>query len=165
MSNAFDTQFPTKLIPISKLPSVIKDLRSNDKKIVFTNGCFDILHKGHVYYLRESKALGDILFIGLNSDASVKRLKGDDRPINSELDRAYILDALEFVDFIVIFEEDTPLNLIQEIRPDVYTKGGDYSLENIIGPGLGSRIVEDYGGSVVLVKLVEGYSTTALINN
>lgn len=163
MDRTVEYQFKKKLIPASELSATIEGLRISDKKIVFTNGCFDILHKGHIHYLRESRMLADVLIVGLNSDASVKRLKGENRPINSEQDRAYVLEALDFVDYIVIFDEDTPLKLIQQIQPDIYTKGGDYSMQNIIGPGLGGDIIEAYGGRVVIVKLVDGYSTTSLI--
>lgn len=126
------------------------------KKIVFTNGCFDILHIGHIRYLQETAKLGDLLVVGLNSDQSVKRLKGEERPINNEQDRAEVLCALEFVDYVVIFEEDTPYDLISKIQPDVLTKGGDYKEEEIVG----ADIVKQRGGKVVLVPFVEGKSTT-----
>lgn len=129
------------------------------KKIVFTNGCFDILHIGHIRYLQKAAKLGDVLVVGLNSDASVKRLKGEERPINSELDRAEQLCALEFVDYVVIFEEDTPLELIKKIQPDVLVKGGDYSNEYVVG----TNEVEARGGKLVLIPFVEGKSTTNII--
>lgn len=129
------------------------------QKIVFTNGCFDILHVGHIRYLREAAGLGDILIIGLNSDASVKRLKGPERPINSQSERAEMLSVLGFVDYVVIFDEDTPLQLINEIQPDVLVKGGDYLPENVVG----REEVEDRGGKLVLIPFVEGKSTTHLI--
>lgn len=129
------------------------------KKIVFTNGCFDILHIGHIRYLQKAAKLGDMLVVGLNSDASVKRLKGEERPINSELDRAEQLCALEFVDYVVIFEEDTPLELIKKIQPDVLVKGGDYSNEYVVG----TNEVEARGGKFVLIPFVEGKSTTNII--
>jgi D-beta-D-heptose 7-phosphate kinase/D-beta-D-heptose 1-phosphate adenosyltransferase len=128
-------------------------------KIVFTNGCFDILHFGHVDYLRRAAALGDVLVVGVNSDASVRRLKGKDRPVNSQEDRAAILAALEFVDYVVIFDEDTPYELIRGIRPDVLVKGADYRPEDVVGKDL----VEAYGGALTLLPLVKGRSTTALI--
>lgn len=131
-----------------------------NKKIVFTNGCFDILHAGHVRYLQEAAGLGDILVVGLNSDASVKRLKGEERPINSEGDRAEVLCALEYVDYVVIFEEDTPLELITALQPDVLVKGGDYTPEEVVG----KDVVEARGGKLVLVPFVEGKSTTNIIN-
>lgn len=131
-----------------------------NKKIVFTNGCFDILHVGHIRYLQEAAKLGDLLIVGLNSDDSVRRLKGSDRPINSELERAEMLVSLGFVDYVTIFDEDTPLNIIKLIQPDVLVKGGDYSIDNVVG----RKEVEDRGGSVVLIPFVEGKSTTNIIN-
>ena len=140
----------------------IEDFRkeNNNKKIVFTNGCFDILHIGHIQYLREAAKLGDILVIGLNSDSSVKRLKGDGRPVNNQDDRAELLAALGFVDYVVVFDEDTPLNLIKMIQPDVLVKGGDYVNEYVIG----TREVENRGGKLVLIPFSEGKSTTGIIN-
>lgn len=130
-----------------------------DKRIVFTNGCFDILHVGHIRYLRQAAELGDVLVIGLNSDASVRRLKGEGRPVNPEADRAEILAALKFVDYIVAFEEDTPLELIRAIQPDVLVKGGDYTPEQVVG----RDIVEERGGRLVLIDFVAGRSTTGII--
>lgn len=129
------------------------------KKIVFTNGCFDILHLGHVHYLSAAKDLGDILVIGLNSDDSVKRLKGENRPMNTQYARALLLAALQFVDFVIIFDEDTPLNLIQQITPHVLVKGGDYKIEDVVG----AEWVMAHGGKVEIVDFVEGYSSTNLI--
>ena len=129
------------------------------KKIVFTNGCFDILHAGHVRYLTEAKKFGDILIVGLNSDASVKKLKGDSRPINSEQDRAEVLLGLKAVDEVVIFSEQTAENLISKIQPDIYVKGGDYNLENLPE----AKIVQSYGGEVKFINLVEGRSTSNII--
>lgn len=130
-----------------------------EKRIVFTNGCFDILHVGHIRYLRQAAAQGDMLVVGLNSDASVKRLKGEGRPVNSEDDRAELLASLPFVDYIVIFEEDTPYELIKQIQPDVLVKGGDYIPEDVVG----RDIVEGRGGKLVLIDFVEGRSTTGII--
>lgn len=130
-----------------------------NQKIVFTNGCFDILHVGHIRYLQEAARLGDLLIIGLNSDASVKRLKGQERPINGELERAEMLGALGFVDYVAIFEEDTPLNLINTIQPDVLVKGGDYTPDEVVG----KKEVEERGGKLVLIPFVEGKSTTNII--
>ena len=144
---------------------VSEDLISSFRKghkgriIVFTNGCFDILHVGHVRYLQEAAQLGDILIIGLNSDASVKRLKGSDRPINNELERAEVLCALGFVDYVAIFDEDTPLELIQKVEPDILVKGGDYKPEEVVG----KEFVEARGGRLVLVPFVEGKSTSSII--
>jgi rfaE bifunctional protein nucleotidyltransferase chain/domain len=123
--------------------------------LVFTNGCFDILHRGHVEYLQASKALGAKLVVGLNSDGSVRRLKGLSRPVNTQEDRAAVLLALKCVDEVIVFEEDTPLRLIQEIKPDIITKGGDYSAENVVGFGLAKVIVMPY---------LKGYSTTRVLN-
>ena len=131
-----------------------------NKKLVFTNGCFDILHRGHIEYLNEAKELGDKLIIGVNSDNSVKRLKGESRPLNNELDRAYILDNLKCVDFVMIFDEDTPYNLIDAIKPDLLVKGGDWKPEDIVG----SDIVLANGGEVKSLKFVDNYSSTDLIN-
>lgn len=135
---------------------LIADLKRNGKKIVFTNGCFDILHFGHISYLREAKSYGDVLVVGLNSNESVRRLKGDSRPINDEFERAQILKELECVDFVIIFNEDTPLNLINKIKPDILVKGADYEGKEIVG----SEIVSD----VRLVTFVPNKSTTNIIN-
>ena len=132
----------------------------NKKKIVFTNGCFDILHIGHIRYLEEAAKLGDLLVVGINSDASVKHLKGEGRPINSERDRVELLSALGFVDYVLIFEQDTPLELIKMIQPDVLVKGGDYSNEYVVG----TNEVEARGGKLVLLPFVDGKSTTNIIN-
>lgn len=149
---------------INKLISgnAIDAFRKNhaDKKVVFTNGCFDIMHVGHLRYLQEAAKLGDILIVAINSDASVKRLKGPVRPINTELERAEMMCALGFVDYVAIFEEDTPLELIKIIQPDVLVKGGDYSNEYVIG----TNEVEARGGKLVLIPFVEGKSTTNIIN-
>jgi rfaE bifunctional protein nucleotidyltransferase chain/domain len=128
--------------------------------LVFTNGCFDVLHRGHVTYLAQARALGGSLIVGVNSDASVKRQgKGDDRPINSELDRMMVLAALESVSLVVLFEEDTPLNLINTCRPDVLVKGGDWSIENIVG----AREVQGWGGAIHSIPFLHERSTTALL--
>lgn len=131
-----------------------------DKKIVFTNGCFDILHVGHKRYLQEAASLGDILVVGVNSDDSVRRLKGSDRPVNSEQDRVEMLCAIGFIDYVVIFGEDTPYELIKKIQPDVLVKGGDYKPEEVVG----RDIVEGRGGKLELIKFVDGKSTTNIIN-
>ncbi|PIP91545.1 MAG: D-glycero-beta-D-manno-heptose 1-phosphate adenylyltransferase [Bdellovibrionales bacterium CG12_big_fil_rev_8_21_14_0_65_38_15] len=131
-----------------------------NKKIVFTNGCFDILHPGHVAYLNEAKSLGDKLVVGLNSDASVKRLKGEDRPVNNESDRMFMLLNLKSVDHVIIFNEDTPFELIQELKPDVLVKGGDWKPEQIVG----SDIVLANGGEVKSLKFIDGHSTSTLIS-
>ena len=133
---------------------------NKDKKIVFTNGCFDILHVGHKRYLEQASALGDVFVIGVNSDASVKRLKGPSRPVNSEQDRMEILSALGFVDYVVLFDEDTPYELINKIQPDILVKGGDYTVDKVVG----KDIVEARGGRVELIPFVDGKSTTSIIN-
>jgi rfaE bifunctional protein nucleotidyltransferase chain/domain len=132
---------------------------NKDKKIVFTNGCFDILHRGHVAYLNEAKSCGDLLVLGLNSDASVKRLKGEERPINNELDRKFVLENLKAVDFVEVFTEDTPINLITRIMPNVLVKGGDWKVEDIVG----SKEVMANGGDVYSLNFVDGFSTTSTI--
>ena len=129
------------------------------KSVVFTNGCFDILHVGHVTYLQKAKDLGDILVVGLNSDDSVRRLKGESRPINNESDRREVLLALRSVDFVAVFEEDTPLDLIKAIKPDILVKGGDYTVDTIVG----ADFVIENGGKVEVIPLVEGKSTTSII--
>lgn len=134
--------------------------RFDGKKVVFTNGCFDILHRGHVTYLNEARKLGDALIVGLNSDASVKRLKGPQRPINNELDRMFVMQNLRCVDAVEIFAEDTPLELIKLIRPKVLVKGGDWKIDQIVG----GREVISWGGEVLSLNFVNGYSTTTVIN-
>lgn len=137
----------------------IKALQQQNKKVVFTNGCFDLLHVGHVRYLAEAKKLGDFLIVGINSDESVKRLKGPTRPIQNQQDRAEILKALEAVDETVIFTEDTPENLIKSIRPDILVKGGDWSVDQIVG----GPFVQSYGGQVCSLTFIDGKSTTKII--
>lgn len=129
------------------------------KKIVFTNGCFDILHVGHVAYLNEARKLGDALFLGLNSDDSIKRLKGSDRPINKEADRKYVLENLRAVSFVEIFTEDTPLELIEQVKPSILVKGGDWKPEQIVG----SEFVLNNGGEVLSLNFIEGHSTSSII--
>lgn len=146
-----------KVVPFQKIAEELSPLRS--KKIVFTNGCFDLLHVGHVRYLQEAKSQGQLLVVGVNSDASVKRLKGPTRPIQNENDRAEILAALAAVDFVVIFEEDTPATLIEAVRPNVLVKGGDWKPEQIVG----GTFVLSYGGEVKSLQFVEGRSTTKII--
>lgn len=140
------------------LEKFLKD--NSDKRIVFTNGCFDILHRGHVTYLTEARKLGDLLVVGLNADASVKRLKGPERPINNETDRQYVLSQLKAVDFVEIFTEDTPLNLINKVKPKILVKGGDWKIDQIVG----AKEVIANGGDVFSLNFVDGYSTTNLIN-
>lgn len=139
---------------------IINLAKEQGKKVVFTNGCFDILHVGHISYLEMAKKQGDILIVGVNSDESTKRLKGPTRPINSEKDRAAMLSALKAVDYTVIFEEDTPEDLIAYLKPSIHVKGGDYKKENLPE----TKIVEAYGGKVIILNFVEGKSTTNIIN-
>jgi rfaE bifunctional protein nucleotidyltransferase chain/domain len=153
--------FSGKLVESGELAALRAQWRAEGRKVVFTNGCFDILHRGHVEYLSKASDMGDVLVVGLNTDASVKRLKGESRPINDEQARALILASLGFVDAVVLFDEDTPYELIKAIRPDVLVKGADYKPEEIVG----YDIVTSYGGKVETVPLVEGYSTTSIISN
>ena len=151
---------PHKICSRVDLKAFVNRARLLGKKIVFTNGVFDILHQGHIKVLTEAAVLGDVLIVGLNSDGSVKRLKGKERPVNQEECRALILASLVMVDVVVIFEEDTPLELIKLIVPDVLVKGGDYTKNTIVG----AEIVESGNGQVVVVPLEEGFSTTSTIN-
>jgi D-beta-D-heptose 7-phosphate kinase/D-beta-D-heptose 1-phosphate adenosyltransferase len=137
----------------------LEPARSDNRRIVFTNGCFDILHRGHITYLSQAKALGDILVVGVNSDDSVRRLKGSSRPINSLADRMGVLAALHCVDHVIAFDEDTPCELVRAIRPDIFVKGGDYTLDRLPE----ASIVEAYGGSVRILPFVADRSTTDLI--
>ncbi len=134
--------------------------QTQGKRLVFTNGCFDILHRGHVSYLAEARRLGDFLVVGLNSDASVKRLKGSERPINNEDDRRYVLGQLKSVDHVEIFTDDTPLNLIMAVSPKILVKGGDWKIDQIVG---GREVIAN-GGEVFSLNFVDGYSTTSIIN-
>jgi rfaE bifunctional protein nucleotidyltransferase chain/domain len=142
-----------------ELLRIINDLKAEGKRIVFTNGCFDLLHIGHVRYLEEAKALGDVLVVGVNSDASVRKLKGPKRPILPEEERAEILSGLGCVDHITLFNEMDPLKLIASLRPDVLVKGGDWTKEQIVG----KEVVERSGGEVVIIPFVKGASTSNLI--
>lgn len=139
---------------------VIKELDYKNSKIVFTNGCFDVLHYGHIHLLKEAKKLGDILIVGLNSDSSVTRLKGKSRPFFSQNIRLKVLESIKYVDYVIIFDEDTPLELIKLLLPHVIVKGSDYSLGDIIG----KEIIEKSGGDIVIVKRIDGLSTTRIIN-
>jgi D-beta-D-heptose 7-phosphate kinase/D-beta-D-heptose 1-phosphate adenosyltransferase len=147
---------------VRRLDQLLPELaahRTQGKKIAFTNGCFDILHAGHVSFLRESRRRGDLLVVGLNSDASIRRLKGAGRPVNHEADRVMVLSELESVDYIVVFDEDTPIKLIEAILPEALIKGADYKKKQVVG----WQVVEKHGGKVVLVDLVKGRSTTNII--
>jgi len=149
-----------KVLKINELVSELENLKSQGKQIVSTNGCFDILHIGHVRYLQKSASLGDILVLCLNSDRSVKALKGDSRPLNNENDRAEVLAGLACVDYVVIFDEDTPVNYLAQIKPNIHTKGGDYDINNLPE----AKVVMDNGGKLEFISFVEGKSTTNIIN-
>lgn len=148
-------QFKNKVVTQQYLFSILPNLRK-DKKIVFTNGVFDVIHKGHVFYLHQARQLGDLLILGLNTDVSVKRLKGNDRPINNESDRAFVLSAFYFIDYIVLFSDDTPYELIKTIQPDILVKGSDYKVENVVG--------REFAKETVLIDFQSGYSSTNIIN-
>ena len=157
MSGGILEELESRLIPRDKLPSFRE--KHAEEKIVFTNGCFDLIHAGHVRILREAKGFGDILVVGLNSDGSVARLKGSPRPLVPQEERALILLSLKPVDFITIFDEDTPQEVIEALRPDVLVKGAEYGSGEIVG----EDFVKSYGGRVVRVEMLEGHSTSALI--
>jgi rfaE bifunctional protein nucleotidyltransferase chain/domain len=149
----------SKLKRLDELKKIAAEARTAGRKIVFTNGCFDILHRGHVHLLRESKALGDLLVVALNTDSSVKAIKGPNRPALPQADRAELIGAMEMVDYVVLFDEPDPYQVIEALRPDVLVKGGDWSPERIIG----ADIVQKTGGKVVVVPYLKGFSTTEII--
>lgn len=151
-------QIKRKIVCRKDLKELILKWRNANERIVFTNGCFDLLHLGHVDYLAKAKDLGERLIIGVNTDSSVKRLKGEHRPLQDENSRLHILAALQSVDAVVLFDEDTPYELIREIEPDILVKGADYKIENIVG----YDIVVSRGGSVQTIEFIEGYSTTLI---
>jgi D-glycero-beta-D-manno-heptose 1-phosphate adenylyltransferase len=150
---------PNKIFTAATLQAQLKRWHLQNKKIVFTNGVFDILHEGHIASLSEAASHGNILIVGVNADASVKRLKGESRPVNNENSRALLLAALVITDAVIIFEEDTPHNLITAIMPDVLVKGGDYTIETIVG----AKEVIANGGEVIIAPILEGFSTTGII--
>ena len=156
VKNYFEDKIYSKILSRNNLLNIVKKKKDVSKKIVMTNGCFDILHYGHCRLLVKAKSFGDILILALNSDKSIKRLKGKSRPINSFKDRAYLLASLEYIDYIIKFEEDTPINLYKLVLPDVLVKGGDYKIDEIIGS---SEVIKN-GGEVKLINFEEGYSTT-----
>ena len=149
-----------KIFDLQRLMKKVEKWRSENKKVVFTNGCFDLIHLGHIEILARSSDFGDKLIIGVNSDLSIKKLKGKNRPIIEESSRIKQLSALEFVDAVVVFDEDTPLKLIETIKPDVITKGGDYTTKNIVG----NEVVSQKNGEVIIIPLTQGYSTTSILN-
>jgi len=148
-----------KIVAFSKVKALASRLRAKGKRVVFTNGCFDILHAGHVKYLKKAKALGDVLILGLNSDSSVRKIKGPCRPVVPEGDRAVVISSLGFVDHVTIFADTTPLKLIKAVKPDVLVKGADWKVGKIVG----ADFVRSYGGKVVTIPLVKGRSTSGLI--
>ena len=159
MRNNLEKTLLNKISDLQSLKTSITQWQSEGKKVVFTNGVFDLLHIGHITYMAKAAELGDKLVIGLNSDSSVKRIKGEDRPVNDQNSRAALLAALFFVDAIVVFEEDTPINVITALMPDILVKGADYSIENIVG----AKEVIANGGEVKTIDFVEGYSSTSII--
>lgn len=154
-----ETTLLNKICTLEQAETLVSGWKNEGKKVVFTNGVFDLLHIGHITYMAKAAEEGDKLIIGLNSDSSVKRIKGESRPVNDQNSRAAILAALFFVDGIVVFEEDTPLNLISTLLPDVLIKGADYAIENIVG---GKEVIAN-GGEVKTITFVEGYSSTSII--
>lgn len=149
------------IVSLPELVLIVAGLKQAGRRIVFTNGCFDILHVGHVRYLKSARALGGALIVGLNSDKSVKRIKGDKRPIVPERERAEVLSSIRFVDYVVLFDEPDPYHTIAAIKPDILVKGGDWSLENIVGRDL----VESYGGEVHTIPFIEGASSSRIIED
>ena len=149
-----------KIFSIKNLITQVNTWKQSNQKIVFTNGCFDIIHKGHIEVLARTADLGDKLIVGLNSDNSIQKLKGEKRPIIDENSRIILLAALDFVDAIILFSEETPLNLITTLKPDILAKGGDYKVDTIVG----HEVVQKNGGKVVLIPFVDGFSSTNIIN-
>ncbi len=148
-----------KIKKIDELKRIVSSAKRDGKKAVLTNGCFDLLHCGHLHLLNEARKLGDLLIVALNSDSSVRKIKGEDRPIFSESERAPLIAALEMVDYVILFDSPDPLGLIEELRPDVLVKGGDWDRKEIIG----ANVVEKDGGTVAVVPYLQGYSTTNII--
>ncbi len=158
----FGTHGPAKLKRVEALQPILQKLREEGKRVVWTNGCFDILHVGHITYLLSARARGDVLVVGLNSDRSVRENKGPDRPVVNEEDRALVLSALECVDYVVIFDDKTPMPLLETLRPEIYAKGGDYTIDTIVQEE--RHLVEGYGGEIAIIPGVEGHSTTNIID-
>ena len=165
MKSSFNKGLNLKIVSMHDLKLILNMQRQLGKeenrqfKVVFTNGCFDLIHRGHVDYLSKARDLGDLLIVGLNSDDSVRRLKGEKRPISNQQSRAIVLAAFAFVDYVVVFDEDTPINVIKTVKPDILVKGGDYIRDNVVG----ADFVESYGGRLELIPLVPGESTTNLV--
>ena len=150
----------SKIVSRTDLSKIIDDLQSQNKKIIFSNGCFDLVHRGHVEYLAKAADLADVFVLGLNTDASVSRLKGPSRPLQDQEARAILMAGFSFIDYVVFFDEDTPLELIKEVQPDVLVKGNDYKIEDVVG----YDVVTKKGGTVQTVKLTEGYSTSIIVD-
>ncbi len=159
MTRDIKQNLTTKIFSKDELVAQSEIWKTEGKKIVFTNGCFDIVHPGHIAYLTDAANLGDILIIGLNTDQSVSKLKGKNRPINNEFSRTQLIASMFFVDAVVLFEEDTPLNLISAVKPDILVKGGDYNVTNIVG----SKETLANGGEVRVLSFLPGYSSTSII--
>lgn len=157
--SSYHSRLADKIKGFEEIREIVRKLKKEHRQIVFTNGCFDILHPGHVDYLQRASDMGDVLIVGLNTDSSVKRLKGEGRPLQNEDSRAIVLAGLEAVSYVVLFDEDTPLKLIEAILPDVLVKGGDYQIEKIVG----YTEVTRHGGRVLTLPFVEGCSTTSII--
>ena len=149
-----------KIVDLNTAKNLVNTWKSAGEKVVFTNGCFDIVHLGHIDYLEKARAKGNKLILGLNTDASVRKLKGEKRPLVNEYARSRMMAALQFVDAVTLFDEDTPLELINALKPNILVKGNDYSIENIVG----AKEVLENGGSVETIELIKGYSTTEIIN-
>jgi D-beta-D-heptose 7-phosphate kinase/D-beta-D-heptose 1-phosphate adenosyltransferase len=149
----------SKIRESDELRAIVAQAKTEGKKVVFTNGCFDLLHRGHLYLLREARKLGDILIVALNSDSSVKKIKGSSRPILSQTDRTELIAALEMVDYVTTFDEPDPYDIIKELKPNVLVKGGDWAKDKIVG----REIVEEDGGKIAIIPYLEGYSTTQII--
>jgi D-beta-D-heptose 7-phosphate kinase/D-beta-D-heptose 1-phosphate adenosyltransferase len=157
--SCYPLNVPAKLKDVDELKEIVAQAKANGKSIVFTNGCFDLLHRGHVHLLRKAKSCGDILIVAINSDRSVNAIKGPNRPILTETDRIELIAAMEMVDYVILFEEPDPDRLIAALRPNILVKGGDWSSQRIVG----AEIVERDGGKVVVVPYLKGFSTTEII--
>ncbi len=160
MERQIERQIFSKIYTLPQLKEQVEQWKNEGQRIVFTNGCFDLLHTGHITYLAKAAELGDKLIIGLNSDQSVQKLKGAGRPVNNEQTRSLVLAAMLFTDAIVVFDEDTPYSVITSLLPDVLVKGGDYTIDTIVG----ASEVQANGGEVKTISFVEGYSSTSIIN-
>jgi D-beta-D-heptose 7-phosphate kinase/D-beta-D-heptose 1-phosphate adenosyltransferase len=157
--SCYGCRVPGKLKSLDELERVISQAKARGKKIVFTNGCFDLLHRGHLHILRQAKMLGDLLIVAVNTDASIKQIKGPSRPVISETGRAELIAALEMVDYVILFDEIDPCRLIAAVKPDVLAKGGDYDRDSVVG----AELIERNGGRVAVIPYLKGFSTTEII--